>query len=61
MVTPKRRLEAASLRWSPSNIDNPSAQRGSVPKSPSVVSEATAEEKLVASSESAAVAFDTTT
>jgi len=30
-------------------------------RSPSVVSEATAEEKLVASSESAAVAFDTTT
>jgi hypothetical protein len=34
---------------------------GSVPISPSVVSEATAKEKLVASSESAAVALDTTT
>src|SRR5882762_5617523 len=32
-----------------------------LPASPSVVSEATADEKLVASSESAAVAFDTTT
>jgi hypothetical protein len=30
-------------------------------RSPSVVSEATAEEELVGSSESAAVAFDTTT
>ena len=45
--------------WSRAFSRHPS-DSGFVSRSPSVVSEATAEERLVALSESAAVAFDTT-
>ena|ERR1700683_4853117 len=53
----KQKLNLLEFAW----IGKPATAFGGIfPRSPSVVSEATAEEKLVASLESAAVAFDTT-